>query len=351
MIWLEKYKPKAFSEVMSHSDTVAALSSYTLETIPNLILHGQYGHNKRTILYCLIQHLYGKYPTPTQKSIEMNISSTKINVSYLESDEMIEISPGEYGYRDRHVIQNIIKEMAQTKPILSMFGSKKKSVKIIVINDAENLSKDAQAALRRTMEVYSDHFRIFLVCSQISKIIEPIRSRCLFIRFRGFSDSELTAIIENILEKENERVEKSIIDSIVKASNGNCKRALCLIELFCFNKSENENKRQKIDAKEFKLEWESQISKISDIILTNQTTAAFALIRKELYSLLNSCIDPEIILVTLVRNISKNRFQVSKVIGALALKYEERLLSGNKPLLHLEAFSAASMSYLSSMKK
>ena len=125
MLWLEKYKPKSFKDITSHPEIVSMLKSYTLESIPNLIIHGQNGHNKKTLLYSLIGHLYGKYPEPKQKTIEMKINATTINVNYLESDEMIEICPSDYNYRDRHVVQSIIKDMAQTRPILSMFGAKK----------------------------------------------------------------------------------------------------------------------------------------------------------------------------------------------------------------------------------
>ena len=96
MLWIEKYRPKSFSQIISHSDTVEALKCYTIETIPNLIIHGQSGHNKTTILYSLISHLYGKYPEPKTKSIEIVAGSTNLNISYLESDEMIKVNLSEY---------------------------------------------------------------------------------------------------------------------------------------------------------------------------------------------------------------------------------------------------------------
>lgn len=349
MIWFEKYKPRNFESLKSHHEVVSILDKYTLENIPNLIVHGQPGHNKRTMLYCLVEHLYGKYPSPVAKTTEIEAGSSKITVSYLESDEIIEIYPSEYGYKDRFVVQSIIKEMAQTKPILSMFSSSnKKSVKLLVINEAENLSKDAQAALRRTMEVYSGHFRIVLVCSETSNLIDPIKSRCMMLRMRGFSLEEATDICNYVLEKEQFSLPSEGLVQIYDNSKGDMKRMLCLLEIMCFNSEEDKNKKVKTDYSKLKLEWESGIESISDLILASQKPETLLEIRKKLYNLLNSFIDPHVILLYIMRALSeKLSFEMKKALSAFALGYEERLKLGNKAIYHLEAFCAAALNIVS----
>lgn len=351
MLWIEKYRPRSFSEITTHGEIVRMLSAYTIESVPNLIFYGQTGYNKKTLLYSMIAHLYGTRPEPKQKTVEMKVNSNTLVVSYLESDEVIEISPSEHGVRDRHVVQNIIKDMAQTRPILSMFGAKKRSVKILVIDEAENLSRDAQAALRRTMEIYSDHFRIFMVCSEISRLMEPIRSRALFVRTRGFSNEEIVAICAAVLEKENYTVDRATLGEIAENAGGNCKRALCVLEVYCLNRDEEHgNKRHRTDVANFRLDWEAKIDSIVGLIKNKPKPDNFQHIRKEFYSLLTSCISPNVILLEMTRQLCRAGFDISRGIADLALVYDERLKLGTKHLLHLEAFAASAMCLYSQAK-
>lgn len=343
MLWIETHRPKYFSEISSHKEIVNMLQSFTLQTVPNLVFHGQPGHNRKTLMYALIAHLYGKYPEPKQRTAEITVNSTAQTITYLESDEMIEISPSEYGTRDRHVVQSVIKSMAQTRPILSMFGSKTRNIRIIVINNAESLSRDAQAALRRTMEIYSSHFRLFMLCTEVSKLIEPIRSRSLFFRIRGFTNEEIIDICESVIKTESIDVDKNIIEAIAVGSSGDCRRALSILELHCFNKDEKEYKKQKPDFNNFKLGWEKQVLNIVSLIKNKPKAENFAQIRKEFYSLLNSCIPGTIILLEMARELSKASNEISEKIAKQALIYDERIRIGSKQLLHLEAFAASAM--------
>lgn len=350
MFWLEKHRPKSFKEITSHLEVVKMLEKYNIENIPNLIIHGHNGHNKKTITYALMEQLYGKYPSLHHKTIEMEINSTKIDVNYLESEEIIQICPSEYGFRDRHVVQKIIKDMAETKPVLSLFGAKKRSVKMLIVDQCEDLSRDAQAALRRTIEVFSDHFRIIMLCTETSKIIEPIKSRCLLIRMRSFNDQELNNICFKVLEMEGHSLKKDVIDEIIVNANGNATRALCLLEMHCFNTDENDKKRVKSDLINFRLEWESRIDKITDSIKNSPKVETMIAIRKDLYELLNSGISPFTILLEMTRNLCKGSPDLMKTLISFALNFEERIRLGNKSIYHLEAFAAAAMCTLQQKK-
>lgn len=343
MFWLEKYKPKSLDEITSHKEVVEMLSVYTIESIPNLIIHGGIGHNKKTIAYALMKQLYGKYPELQQKSIEMDVNNTKIDVNYLESEEIIEICPSEYGFRDRHVVQNIIKEMAETRPVLSLFGEKKRAIKTLIIDQGEDLSRDAQAALRRTIEIFSGHFRIIILCTEISKLIEPIISRCLLVRMRAFNDQELKEICLNILETESSNLKINVIDDIIANSNGNCIRALCMLEMVCFNASDSENKRTKLDMSKFCLEWESKINGIVELIRTSPKVDTMITIRKDFYGLLNSGISASTILLEMSRLLCKGSLDTMKNLMSFAMNFDERIRIGSKAIYHLEAFAAAAM--------
>lgn len=352
MLWIERYKPRTLPEVTTHKEIVSVLDKYTLETIPNMVLHGQIGHNKRTILYALVSHLYGAYPSLTTKTIEVEAGSSKIAVEYLECNEMVEICPSEYGYKDRYVVQSIIKEIAQSRPIIGLFGAKERSVKILVIDQAEDLSRDAQAALRRTMEVYSGHFRTIMVCTETSKLIEPIRSRCMMIRVRGFRDDEIYGICSNIAKAEGFKIDDDVVSSICRNSRGNGKRALCLFELYCFNNLTDDKKRQKTDYSQIRLEWELKADSIVDRIRRSPGPETMVDVRRDLYSLLNALIPPSIILAQMLRGLSARcPLEVCKSLATFALGYEERIRLGTKPLYHLEAFAASAMLILSQRSK
>ncbi|KAM0680737.1 Replication factor C (RF-C) subunit [Glugoides intestinalis] len=352
MLWIEKYRPVAFEDIKSHKENCEMLQKYTLETIPNLIIHGQPGHNKKTIMYALLRHLYGSYPTFTTKMMEIETGATKTVINYLECNEIVEICPSEYGYRDRYVVQGVIKEMAQSRPILSLFSTRKKAMKILIIDQAEDLSKDAQASLRRTIETHSSYFRIILVCTELSKLIEPIKSRCLMLRMRGFTMEEFSTISMNITSQNGVNVTKDVIETIYSNCAGNCKRALCLLELYCHNHQVDNKKRQKTDYSQIKLEWEEKVDSLVEMVKKAPKTETMIAVRKEVYSLLNSQIPPSIILSRMVRNLCKSSsFETCKAISAFGLGYEERIRLGTKALYHLEAFIASVMVILSQKKQ
>lgn len=345
MIWIEKYRPKSFDKIVGREEISNVLKSYTLETIPHLILHGMPGHGKKTALLCLVNHLYGESPEMKVRTVEVLSGVKKIEVSYMESDEYVEISPSQYGYHDKAVIQSIIKEMGQTKPILSMLkGTKKAPIKLVAITSAEELTLEAQAALRRTIEMYSGVLRIVLICSELSRLIEPVRSRCFFLRIPGFSNEDIISNMCRISEKENYAIPKEKLEEICKESEGNMRRALCILELFCFNMNDKEAKRPKSSGKDLKLDWELMVMAISSIVKSNQTPEGLVEIRKSLYMLLNSCISPRTILIELLRNLILGEdFKTFLLLSRQALKYEERIRFGMKSIYHLEGFITSSM--------
>lgn len=114
-------------------------------------------------------------------------SNRKIDVNIVSSNYHIELTLSDAGIYDRLVIQDILKEIAQTQ---NVDLNAKHRFKVVVINEADSLSRDAQSALRRTMEKYMANLRLVLCATSTSKIIAPIRSRCLLLRVGAPSDDE-----------------------------------------------------------------------------------------------------------------------------------------------------------------
>jgi replication factor C subunit 3/5 len=120
------------------------------------------------------------------------------------SPHHVELSPGDAGNNDRYVIQDVLKELASTKNIRSSVANMDKEneqknasseIKIVVLNQVDRLSKQAQAALRRTMEKYASTCRLILCCDSPSKLIAPLRSRCLGIRVAAPTIDEVSSVM------------------------------------------------------------------------------------------------------------------------------------------------------------
>lgn len=124
-------------------------------------------------------------------------------------------------------MQNVIKETASTKNV----DQSGKAYKVIIIHEADNLTKEAQAGLRRTMEKYMGNCRIIMTATCLSKIIMPIRSRCLSIRIPSPSNDEIKKLLKDIKIKENVAITDKMIDAITENSNRNVRKAINTLQI------------------------------------------------------------------------------------------------------------------------
>ncbi len=102
---------------------------------------------------------------------------------------------------------------------------------MIVIHEADNLTKDAQAALRRTMEKYMSNCRIIMNCTCLSKIIMPIKSRCLSLRIPSPTNDDMRRLLKDIKAKENLTINDRMIDAIIEGSNRNVRKAINTLQI------------------------------------------------------------------------------------------------------------------------
>src|SRR6056297_2559611 len=192
-IWTEKYRPEKFSEVVGQEEIVKRVQPLTDSmNIPHLLFAGPAGTGKSTMALIIVKELFGK--DWKENYLELNAS-----------DE-----------RGINVVREKVKDFARTKSIGNV------SFKVIFLDEADALTPEAQQALRRTMENYSNTCRFILSCNYSSKIIDPIQSRCAVFRFKLLEKKDIEKYLVNIAEKENLSIKPEAIEHIYEGSEGDC---------------------------------------------------------------------------------------------------------------------------------
>lgn len=300
---------------------------------------------KKTLILAMLRELYG--PAASKVHVEykpwkitLPSGSTKeIEFATVSSAYHIEINPSDVGMNDRYVVQEIIKEMARSRPI---GASGEKTYKMLILNEVDKLSKEAQAGLRRTMEKYASACRLVLCCSNVSKVIEPLRSRCLLVRVGAPQTAECVALLSRVSAEERLAVPDGLIARIVASSRRNMRRALLSMEALAV-RAGGESLTDGMDV--ILPDWEMYVKEIAGDILREQTARNLFVVRGKLYELIVNCIPPEVILRTLAAELAgKIDDELKRQTFELAATYEWRLQQGQKAIFHLEAFVAKFMS-------
>lgn len=196
-IWIERYRPACLADIVGQDEIVERLQSYVRSgNLPHLLFTGTAGVGKTTAAVALAHEFFGD-------TWQMNFR--ELNAS----DE-----------RGIDVVRNQIKEFARTSPLGGA------DFKILFLDEADALTPDAQAALRRTMETYARSCRFVLSCNYSSKIIDPIQSRCAIYRFRPLGTGAIAAEIRRIAACEGLTVTDAAIEAIAYVAQGDMRRAI-----------------------------------------------------------------------------------------------------------------------------
>ena len=194
-IWTEKYRPEKFEGVIGQKDIVKRLKAFVEHrNMPHLLFAGPAGVGKTTLSLVIVKEMYGE--SWNENFLELNAS-----------DE-----------RGIDVVRVKVKEFARTKAIGDV------PFKIIYLDECDALTREAQQALRRTMENYTTTCRFILSCNYSSKIIEPIQSRCAVFRFKPLEKEELLKIIDRVMHKESLKLDEDAKDALIQVSEGDCRR-------------------------------------------------------------------------------------------------------------------------------
>ncbi|KAF2803935.1 P-loop containing nucleoside triphosphate hydrolase protein [Mytilinidion resinicola] len=336
---VDKHRPRTLEALTYHPDLSARLKSLAQSgDFPHLLVYGPSGAGKKTRIVATLKELYG--PGVEKIKIDARVfqttSNRKLEFNIVSSVYHLEITPSDVGNYDRVVVQDLLKEVAQTQQV--DLGAKQR-FKVVVINEADHLTRDAQAALRRTMEKYSPNLRLILLANSTSNIIAPIRSRTLLVRVAAPSEGEICEVLKTVGRKEGYKEVESLNGRIAKESGRNLRRALLMFEAV---HAQNEAITDKTPIPP--PDWEALIAQIADDIIQERSPARLLQVRAKLYDLLTHCIPPATILKTLTwKLLPKTDDDLKPDVIKWAAFYEHRIRMGSKVIFHLEAFVAKYM--------
>ena len=190
-VWAEKYRPRNLNEVVGQKEIVEKLKGFVkAKNMPHLIFSGPAGVGKTTCALAMARELYGE--NWRSNFLELNAS-----------DE-----------RGIDTIRTKVKDFARTLPLGEV------PFKIILLDEADALTRDAQQALRRIMESYTQTCRFILNCNYSSKIIPPIQSRCAVFRFKPLSIEDTEKYVKRIEKNEKIKIEKKALEELYEITNG-----------------------------------------------------------------------------------------------------------------------------------
>ena len=342
MFFVDKYYGE-FDKIHSYQSIINNIikSSNNIENIFNpkkinnfqhLIVYGLSSICKQYIVNKILEKLFGKKTIDLQ-DVEYMISgysNIKTKITIKQSKYHIVIEPNSNGF-DKYLIQEIIQEYAKTN-VLNII-KEYQPFKIIVINKIDKLSYYAQAALRRTMEKYSNTCKFILINDQLSNIIEPLRSRCLLVRVPLLKNVDILKIILNICYKENISINTEILSKILFNSNNKINRAIWLLNLYKYNINYKDN-------------WEIIVDNIIKIIINPNNYTAKKLfviiknIREQFYILFITNISTLKIIKSIMNKLLKITTNISLKYNIIELTslYENRLHQGTRHIIHIESY-------------
>ncbi|KAB5580437.1 P-loop containing nucleoside triphosphate hydrolase protein [Coniochaeta sp. 2T2.1] len=210
--WVEKYRPKTLSDVTAQDHTVTVLQrTLNASNLPHMLFYGPPGTGKTSTILALAKELYGPELVKT-RVLELNAS-----------DE-----------RGISIVREKVKDFARMQLTNPPPGYKAKypcpPFKIIILDEADSMTQDAQSALRRTMETYSKITRFCLICNYVTRIIDPLASRCSKFRFKSLDQGNARKRLKEIAEKEGVVVEEAAVDALIKCSEGDLRKAITYLQ-------------------------------------------------------------------------------------------------------------------------
>jgi len=200
--WVEKYRPNTLDDLISHEDIIQTISKYIKEDqLPHLLFYGPPGTGKTSTILACARQLY----SPSQfRSMVLELNA---------SDD-----------RGIGVVRGQIMNFASTRTIF------KSGYKLIILDEADAMTNDAQNALRRIIEKFTDNVRFCLICNYLSKIIPALQSRCTRFRFGPLDFKQIMPRLEYVVEQENVKVTECGKKALIDLAQGDMRKVINILQ-------------------------------------------------------------------------------------------------------------------------
>ena len=323
MFLIDKFLIKNKKDIIFNNDLYnKVFKKEFLENLTHLIIHGKNGSGKRTLINCIINELYGDIKT--EKTLfEVNTYGNKIDEVLLEKSQYhIIIKPNNSAF-DRYVLQDVIKNFAQ---IIIPNELNSYNYKLVIIDSIDKLSRQAQNALRRTMEEFMGNCKFVFICYNIHRIIDPLKSRCSLVSLPNPTEDNIFETLFHISVMEDRKVSIARLNDLSRNACNDIKQGIWLLEYYY----------HKIYIKD-ELNWH----KYGDLIIEEIMSGDINLqkLRELNYQIYMSNIDINDLIIYLLNILLKKDLSLTKkytIINTFS-KFDIRINQGKRQTLHMEA--------------
>ena len=327
MFFIHKYAPKDISETDINKEELSKLKEMCNDpAFPNMIVYGPEGCGKKTAIRLALETIYNKSINNLSEATYpiVNGSGTTVDVGVMQSDFHIVIEP-KNNASDKHIIQGVIKEYVKRNPIGLITHNK--PFKVILIDGIDDLSYYAQTSLRRTMEKYSNVCRFIMWSENISKVIEPLRSRCYLFRLRSPAEDVIFKVILDVMTFEKMEMDFDKINEVIDKSGRNIRNVLWNLQLLKYGK-------------ELEISYDKAIDKLVDGMMMCDMSYIGAN-RNLVYSLFITKYSGGKIIHDVVKKLVNDDELDDKCklnIMFYGTKYDHRYEQGRRDIIHLDGF-------------
>lgn len=202
--WIEKFRPYNLNDVISNKSIIKTFKKY-VETkyLPHILFHGPSGTGKTSTIYACARQLYGE---------DYEFMVLEINASEERGIE---------------VVRNKIKEFISSK---CLFASNQSLFKLVILDEADSMTSDAQSMLRRLIEDFTSNARFCLICNKIKSIDPALQSRCTSFRFAPLSSTDITKKLNEICKTLKIKITDDGIDAILRIARGDMRKVLNILQ-------------------------------------------------------------------------------------------------------------------------